>query len=256
MTVAFEASDFALLAAVIVGGALQRIAGMGFAMVVAPFAVLLLSGQQGVVFANLSGAFAAMALIWPARADIDRKRLLILSTTSIAGAAGGALIVRFLDIGTFRILVGGILLCAILGSLLIARSRLVVPLTPASFAAGSATGLLVTMSGIGGPPMSIYAVLTRWEHRQFAATMQPFVLFSSLIAAGAVLLSVPDSAPQLPPANWLIIAGALVSGLAIGQLLHRRIPPTIGRIAVIVLGIIGAVTAIVSGVSIVVAGRG
>ncbi|MHC9043260.1 sulfite exporter TauE/SafE family protein [Microbacterium saperdae] len=245
------AVEVALVAAVLVGAGLQRIAGMGFAMVVAPFAILLLPGQQGVVFANLCGAAAAVALIWPARAEIDRTRLLILAGTSIIGAAAGALIVSLLDIGTFRIVVGTILLAAIVVSLFIGRTRLVVPLTPASFVAGGATGMLVTMSGIGGPPMSIYAMVTRWDHRRFAATMQPFVALSSFIGAGAVLLSTPDSTPQLDPVIWLLIVAALVAGLIGGQILHRQVPAGVGRTIVIVLGIVGAITAIASGATIV-----
>lgn len=243
--------EITLVCTVLLGAALQRIAGMGFAMVVAPFAVLLLSGQQGVVFANLCGAIAAIALIWPVRADIDRKRLIILTGMSVVGALAGALVVRGLDVGVFRIVVGSILLAGIVASLLLGRTRHVVPVTPATFVAGGATGMLVTMSGIGGPPMSIYAVATRWEHHRFAATMQPFVALSSLIGAGAVLSSTPDAVPQLSLTVWVLVGIALASGLIGGQLLHHRVPAKWGRAVVIVLGIIGAVTTITSGITIV-----
>lgn len=244
--------EITLVCTVLLGAALQRIAGMGFAMVVAPFAVLMLSGQQGVVFANLCGAIAAIALIWPVRADIDRKRLIILTGMSVVGALAGALVVRGLDIGVFRIVVGSILLagttCLVL---LLGRTRHVVPVVPATFVAGGATGMLVAMSGIGGPPMSIYAVATRWEHHRFAATMQPFVALSSLIGAGAVLSSMPDAVPQLSLTVWVLVGIALASGLIGGQLLHHRVPANWGRAVVIVLGMIGAATTITSGITIV-----
>lgn len=238
-----------LIGAVLVGGALQRVAGMGFAMVVAPFAVLLLQGQQGVVFANVCGALAGLLLVWPVRHDIDRRRLGLLVVASLVGAALGALIVGPLDVAAFRIVVGSVLVVAIACSLLVGRLRYAAPVTSSSIVAGGVTGMLVTMSGIGGPPMSIYAVVTKWEHRAFAATMQPFVVVSSIFGASAVLLASPNAIPALNPATWVAVVVALVIGLGLGQLGNRYVSARAGRAVVVALGLVGAVTAIVSGIS-------
>lgn len=237
----------ALVASVLVGAALQRIAGMGFAMVVAPFAILLLPGQQGVVFANLCGAATALALIWPVLREIDWGRLGVLSVTSVFGAAAGAVIIRSLDAGMFRVVVGVVLLAGIALSLAMSKATYMAPPICASLAAGTATGMLVTMSGIGGPPMSIYALATRWEHHRFAATMQPFVALSSVIGASAVLLSMPEAVPVLDPTVWVLIIIGIAAGLVGGNALHRVVPPRIGRLTVVLLGVAGAVTAIISG---------
>ncbi len=245
----FPAAELALAVSVVAGAALQRIAGMGFAMVVAPLAILLLPGQQGVVFANLCGATAAFLLLGTVRRDVDWRRLALLSVTSVAGAVLGALVVRSLDVATFRVVVGIVLLLGIGLSLVASKTTYEAPPVPASLAAGTATGMLVTMSGIGGPPMSIYAIATRWDHQAFAATMQPFVVLTSLIGAGAVTISTPNSAPVLEPMMWVFTAVGLPAGLIAGNLLHRVVPARIGRLIVILLGIVGALTAIGAGLT-------
>lgn len=222
---------------------------MGFAMVVAPLSVLLLHGQQGVVFANLCGALAGLLLLWPVRQDIEWRRFGLLTLASAVGAFAGALIVGALDVAVFRIVVGLVLLLAIFSSLVAGRFQYSAPLMPSTLLTGGVTGLLVTMSGIGGPPMSIYAVITRWSHRAFAATMQPFVLVSSLIGAFAVLMASPGSLPALSAAMWTGVAIALIAGLAIGHVVNRFVSAPAGRAVVIVLGLIGAITAVTSGFS-------
>ena len=37
-------------------------------------------------------------------------------------------------------------------------------------------------AGAGGPAVSAYAVLTRWEQRKFAATLQPFLVVGTTSA--------------------------------------------------------------------------
>lgn len=240
-------SSVVLLVAVAVGGALQRVAGMGFAMVVAPFVVLLLAGQQGVVLTNMLGAAAGLLLVWPTRADVSWTRLALLTVSTVVGAAAGALVVSSLDVAVLRIVLGVVLIAAIAISLRAARLSVHVTDPRWALLAGGATGTLVTMSGIGAPPMTVYAVASNWPHRSFAATMQPYVAVSSAIGAGTLLLASPASLPQLPAWTWVAAAVALVIGLIAGNLLSRVVSEAAGRHVVVVLGLIGAVTAIVAG---------
>lgn len=237
----------ALVGSVLVGAVLQRTAGVGFAMVVAPFAIILLPGGQGVIFANIMGAVAATILIWPVRKSIDWYRLVLLVVSSGVGAVAGALIVRGLDTAVFRIVVGLLLLLSIGVSLLAARARRVAAVTPASLVGGAATGMLVTMAGVGGPPMSIYAVMTNWEQHKFVGTMQPFAVVSSLIGATAVLSTSQNALPEISLSVWLVLILTLLVGLALGQFLNRMISARIGRNVVVWLGALGALSAVVYG---------
>jgi uncharacterized membrane protein YfcA len=58
-----------VLAAVVLGAGMQRITGMGFALVATPFLVLLLGPVEGVVLVNLCGAVTAGAIIFRVARD-------------------------------------------------------------------------------------------------------------------------------------------------------------------------------------------
>lgn len=238
----------ALVAAMLVGATLQRIAGMGFAMVVAPLALLLLPGQEGVVLANVWGMVASLILIWPVRKDVEWPKVSVLVSTSLVGALLGAVVIRALDASTFKIVVGLILIVAILVSLVIAGTSWMAKLWPATTMAGTGTGMLITMSGIGGPVMTVYSVITRWEHRKFAASMQPFVAVVSGIGAVAALLASPGSFPTFALPEWSLMAAALLAGLFGARYLEPFITPKAGRIIVVILGLLGAVSAVISGI--------
>ncbi len=239
----------ALLVAVLVGGALQRVAGMGFAMVVAPSVVLVLDGQQGVVLTNLLGAVAGGALIWAVRHDIDWKKMWLLSGGTVVGSVLGAYIVGVLDAAVLRLVLGVVLLLGIAASLFVGRFGRHLSDPSWAVLAGGGTGALVAISGIGGPPMTVYAVASNWQHRSFAATMQPCVALSSIVGALSVVIGVPSSVPVMPSWLWGSAAAALIAGLVIGQLLARVVRPAVGRWIVITLSAIGAVVAIASGIS-------
>jgi len=70
-----------VLAAVVMGAGMQRITGMGFALVAAPFLVLLLGPVEGVVLVNLCGAVTAGAIIFRVVRDIDfAKQVMVVET--------------------------------------------------------------------------------------------------------------------------------------------------------------------------------
>jgi uncharacterized membrane protein YfcA len=233
--------------AIFVGAVTQRIAGMGFAMMVAPFVVLALGPSQGVVLVNLCGIAVALITMLQLRRDIDWSAFAWLITSSLAGIAVGIFTVRSLDAALFQVVVGGILILAIAGSVLIARTSAHVSGRRWTAVAGASTGALVAAAGIGGPPMTIYAVLTRWNQRSFAATMQPYQACVSAVAVLAALAGAPESWPALPGASVLVVLAAIGVGLTAGNLLGRVVPPAVGRWVVIALALIGAVITLISG---------
>lgn len=95
--------------------------------------------------------------------------------------------------------------------------------------------------------MTVYAVASRWPHRSFAATMQPYVALSSIVGATACLLAAPGSLPVLPRWMWASALVALAVGLISGNILSNFVSERTGRSVVIILGVIGAVSAIIAG---------
>jgi uncharacterized protein len=235
------------IVAIFVGAVTQRIAGMGFAMMVAPFVVLAFGPAQGVVLVNLCGTVVALITMLQLRRDVEWSTFAWLITSSLVGIAVGVFTVRSLDVALFQVLVGGILILAIVGSVLIARTSAHVSGRRWTAVAGVSTGALVAAAGIGGPPMTIYAVLSGWNQRSFAATMQPYQACVSAVAVLATLAGAPESWPALPGASWLVVIAAIGIGLAGGNLLARVVPPAVGRWVVIALALIGAVITLISG---------
>jgi uncharacterized membrane protein YfcA len=235
------------IAAIFVGAVTQRIAGMGFAMMVAPFVVLAFGPSPGVVLVNLCGTVVALITMLQLRRDVEWSTFAWLITSSLVGIAVGVVAVRSLEAALFQVLVGAILILAIVASVLIARTSAQVSGRRWTAVAGVTTGALVAAAGIGGPPMTIYAVMSRWNQRSFAATMQPYQACVSAVAVPATLVGAPRAWPALTAASWLVIVVAIGIGLVVGNLLSRVVPPAVGRWVVIALALIGAVITLISG---------
>lgn len=124
---------------------------MGFAMMVAPFVVLAFGPSQGVVLVNLCGTAVALVTMLSLSHDIQWSTFGWLTISSLIGVIAGAIVVNSLDVPLFQVLVGSILLLAVVGSVLIARTSLHVSGLRWTIAAGASTGALVAAAGSGGP---------------------------------------------------------------------------------------------------------
>lgn len=233
--------------AVVIGAVAQRVSGMGFALTAAPVLVLLIGPFDGVLLVNLAGAASASIVISRVWRSIDWRQFGLLTVPALAAIIPGAYISVLLGGPALQITIGVILILALTISLLINRAEKTVARTPAALVSGAASGFMSATAGVGGPGVGVYAVLTRWEHRSFAATIQPF--FVSL-GVTSFVVKVVLSGEGLPDYEWwlwpLIIACTLV-GLGFGEWLSRFISVRAARISVIVISYLGGVAAILDG---------
>ncbi len=240
---------FLALAATCLGAVVQRVAGMGFALVVAPFLILALGPSQGVVVVNLCGAAVGLVTWALTRAQVDWHKVRLLLYASPFGALAGALAAARADPDWTYVIIGAALGTGLAATLVATRlrTRTVAGPLPAAVA-GFTTGALVTAAGVGAPPMTIYAELTRWDQPGFAASMQPLTVVISAIGAGAALL-VPGSTPHLAAPQWAAITAALAAGTVLGAVLGPRTSVRAARTAVISLAAAGALATLVRGVA-------
>ena len=96
-------------------------------------------------------------------------------------------------------------------------------------------------------PSSPHAVATRWPQAGFAATAQPYFVVIGAASLVGKLGATGWALPELDPGAWPLVIGALLVGLGLGELLHKRIPHHAARIAVIVIAYAGGVAAMVDG---------
>ena len=108
-----------------------------------------------------------------------------------------------------------------------------------------------SVAGIAGPAVTVYALMTRWEHRRFAATLQPIFVISNTLAFSLKELTLPTSSVSaLPWWAWLLCFGGMLVGSLLGSALAPRIPQAQARAMAITLAALGASIVVVRGISL------
>jgi uncharacterized membrane protein YfcA len=155
--------------------------------------------------------------------------------------------VKYVPNAWLEILVGVLILVGLVSSVLV-KSRVSPDHLAPLAVAGAFSGVMNVTAGVGGPPLGIYGVLTRWEHRSFAATMQPcFFTIGSMSLIAKLTLSVTHPL-SYTSAIWVALIAAAVVGMVVGELLVRCVTPSASRVLLIVLASLGACTVLVRGI--------
>lgn len=240
---------FLILFAVFVGALSQRVTGMGFALVAGPFLVLLLDPFSGVVLVNLCGVVSCAAVLSRTWREVEWRSFWQLLIGSLVGVVFGALLAAWLPARPLQILIGALIIVSLVSSLIIGRIGRQLPANLSSRStAGFFSGAMSASAGVGGPAISAFAVLTNWEHRAFAATLQPFLLVGSATAVILKLSLDHDAWPSLEASTWIGLGVVMAGGLLGGEWLAKKIPISAARIAMIVLALGGGVATLIKGI--------
>jgi uncharacterized membrane protein YfcA len=179
------------------------------------------------------------ALAWYRR-HARWDRLWRLCPYVLLGMLPGYLVLRWIDPGGLRILLGGLVLALLAVELVRQRSRwLQLPhegwLTGV---AGVLAGFGTTVGNAAGPVMSIYLVSSRLEKQEFMGTAAWFFFLVNVSK-----LPFYASFGMMTPATFrfsLTVMPAVVLGAAIGLLLLRRIPQRWFNVLVLTLAALAA----------------
>lgn len=236
-----------VLVSVFVGAGMQRFTGMGFALVAAPFLVLLLGPVEGVILVNLCGALTAGAIIFRVFRDVNWRTYGVLTAAAVVGIIPASFAVRVVPAAVLEIGIG-LLLAAGLTVLLALRSARLAARRRYLWTAGILSGFMNTTAGVGGPAVSIYSLATRWPQRVFAATMQPYFFTIGCLSLLAKAATTPDEFPAIPWQMWVAISLACLVGLVLGELFAKRVSPKAAQVVLIVLAYAGAAATVTRGV--------
>ncbi|TWH28366.1 hypothetical protein L600_004000000110 [Isoptericola variabilis J7] len=214
-----------LVLAILVGGILQRVSGMGFGLVAGPFIVLLVGPLEGVLFVNLAGAIASVLILGRVVRLVEWRRYAWLAATSVAVTVPAALLLRDASSAALEVTVGAVVVAAMTLAVVTTRLRKegVHPLGPDA----------------RWPPVAVYAVLSGWDPRGFAATAQPFFATNALAALVAKLSLTDASFPPFSGWEWATVLGSIVAGLVVGDVLAPRVSAAAMRRGLIVLAYVG-----------------
>lgn len=235
-----------LLLAIFVGAAMQRLTGLGFALVAAPFVVLLMGPVTGIVLVNICGVAASLLVLFRVFRYVDWKKYLLLASAAMVGVVPGAVVVKYVPGAWLQIAVGLIVLVSLTVSLRMPSFPPETGVKP-MLVAGAASGIMNTTAGVGGPAMSVYAVAAKWDQRSFAATMQPYFLTIGVASVVAKYVAAPSSMPVMEPWQWAALGLAILAGLVAGEVLSKSITPSTARVLMVVLAYGGATAATIAG---------
>ena len=238
--------SISVLLTVAAGATVQIITGTGFALVCAPFLLLILGHDVGVravliLSLGLNAYLLAVTIRHVRWADsllmLLPAALLVVPTVFVAEAIRGP---------ALTIIAGTVIVMA---TLLVVRGRTlkVIDTTGGVVLVGAVSGVFTVIAAVSGPPVTLLAVQRRWSPNVTRATMQAFFLPLNLFAL--VLLGPVDT--DLTDAWWAI--GGCILGLLAGSLGARRIPASAVRWAMLTVAAAGGAWLIASGAGEVIA---
>ncbi|MEB7504690.1 sulfite exporter TauE/SafE family protein [Arthrobacter koreensis] len=237
-----------VLASIFVGALAQRIAGLGFALLISPFLVIILGAHAGVLMVNVCGLVSSLLIMFRVWKDVDWSMYRWLAIPAVIGSIPASIAAVYLPAAPMAVIVGAIVLVALGASLVLARNSVVVTGNPAKAIAGFASGVTNAVAGVGGPAVSAYAVMARWPQRPFAATLQPFFVTIATVTLAVKLSMDPGQMPPFSVVAWILIGVMIVGGIYAGEVLQKHIRDDHVRFAVIVIAFLGAGAAMVKGI--------
>lgn len=223
---------------VCIGAVSQRATGMGFALLSAPFLVLVLGPLQGILAVNAASVLANSLILVQVWRDVDWPRAKLLVPMGVVGVLPGAVAVELLPEAPLTIVVS-LLVVLGLGVTNLLRGRTVPPSAVLGAAGGFTSGFMGVTAGVAGPGVVVYARATGWEHRHFAATAQLHG-----VALGIVSLAAKRALPSFEPSGWVALLVSLLVGLLVGDRLSRRIDGAAVMRVVVLIAMAGALLAL------------
>ncbi|MEV7117198.1 TSUP family transporter [Kitasatospora griseola] len=232
----------ALGVVVLVGATVQRLSGMGFALIAAPVLVLVLGPAGGVGLANCaSGVISVLGLAVGWR-GVRAGRMVPLVLAAAVTVPLGA---RLATVAPEAVLLAaiGTVVSAVSVAVMLGVRAAALRGVPGAVVAGAAGGLLNAAAGVGGPPVSLYAANCGWSAREFLPNAQFFGLAVNVMSLSAKGL------PALSTPQWTVAACAVAVGTVAGHLMAGRVPDRPVRRLVLGLALAGGLLTLFRGLA-------
>lgn len=175
-----EASTFLAAVAVAFSAWIQGSVGFGYALVSAPLLALVSpSLVPGPIL--LSSALLSMATGFRERGSIDRRGVSLALAGRVPGVVLGASALAWLPEATMNVVFGA----AVLLGVALSVSGLRLPMTtPSLFGAGFLSGVMGTMTSIGGPPIAL--VYQDADGPRLRSTLNTYFALGSMMSIPAL----------------------------------------------------------------------
>nr|WP_295742551.1 TSUP family transporter [uncultured Acidocella sp.] len=227
--------------AVFAGAVIQRLTGLGFAMVAAPLLTLVLGPFEGVLLANILTFLLTFGMFIVTWRRAEPRRLALLVPAAILAALAGAPLGRLIPSAWMLTISGALVLGALILVMTMRHVRLFRGRIGA-LAAGAISGFMNATSGVGGAAITLYAMNISWEQASFYASMQVYLAVLNLASF------LPKGLPHLGQAVGLVVVAALALGFAGGHWLARLVSLDGARKGAVCLALAGAAATLAKGV--------
>lgn len=141
------------------------------------------------------------------------------------------------------VIVGSLVLLALM-AMTLSLDAPVLRTRSGTLGAGVASGFMNATAGVGGPAIVVYALGTTWSQAGFRATFQFFTIIVSAASVAAKGL------PEVSTTTLVLSLTALGLGLAIGEVLSRRVSAERARAMVVAIAGVGACLTLAKGILI------
>lgn len=236
-----------ILCIVALGSGLQRVAGMGLGLIAAPILAIAMGPVQGVMVVNILAMVNAAMTAYTVRENIDWRRCGYIGSVMVVGSVAGALFIKSVSNALLLIIFGAMILFALFivsalkGRMPEPRGRL--PL----LGTGVIGGFTNTLAAVAGPVITVYAQAAKWEHRSFAATLQPLFVISGGTSFAVKSLMGAGGLGNTSPWVWPVGLLGMFIGIFLGTQLSKIVPRATAHKMALLLASAGGASALIRG---------
>ena len=177
---------FLLYANGVMGAAalIGTLTGFGYALLATPMLILIMPPREVVPLVLLSSVVLLILLAVESHREMDGRKISRWVLGALPGIFVGGYVLATVSDGIMKSVIGFITLCA--AALLSLRpGRPWQREWPGALGAGLLSGVLVGASGMSGPPVILFGLKQKWNHRVLRASL---IGYFSIIHALAVLV--------------------------------------------------------------------
>lgn len=237
-----------ILLLTLIATALQRITGLGFAMLSAPFAVVVLGTHQGIMLITALAIVASAIMLPRMWADIDWGRVGWIGIPMMLAIPVAAWIGTFIDGAIIYLLVGVVVIIGLGAAVLMRQTAKPLDGRVAQTVTGVSAGISGVLAGVGGPALTIFGVISRWPIASFAASLQPIWIMCSVAILSSRSILMGSTLPDWSWWMWVIAALGIGVGMWIGERALGKVNDRTVFGLVVVLAMTGAVLSVITGV--------
>jgi uncharacterized membrane protein YfcA len=226
---------------VLLAGVLQRVGGIGYALVAGPVLLAVVGPDEAVRLVSVTGvASCAVGIASTWRESRPAEVLTLMPFALLAIVPAGFLATAVGD-GVATLLCELIVLPALALALWPPRRLDMVPRWARVLVAGGLSGAMNAVAGLGGPMAAAYGISRRWGPA-LVPNMQLFLLLSAF-----GVLAVRGWPDRVAGAHLLVLSLFAGIGVSVGGWVSARVTSRVAGVVTVAVAIAGASVAIVRG---------